>query len=76
VSIEKIKKQIEKLSPDEEQQLLSDILEKFKEEVFKNPGWELDLHFAREHGEDVEKKAMGKGPNALWYKVVWSMIGK
>lgn len=38
MSIEKIKKQIEKLSPDQKQQLLSDILEKFKEEVFKNPG--------------------------------------
>ncbi len=38
MSIEKIKKQIEKLSPDQKQQLLSDMLEKFKEEVFKNPG--------------------------------------
>jgi hypothetical protein len=38
VSIEKIKKQIEKLSPDKKQQLLSDVLEKFREEVFKNPG--------------------------------------
>jgi hypothetical protein len=38
VSIEKIKKQVEKLSPEEKQRLLSDILEKFKEEAFKNPG--------------------------------------
>ena len=76
MSIEKIKKQIEKLSSDEKQQLLSDVIARFREEVFKNPGWELDLHLAREHGEDVEKKATGKGLNALWYKVVWSMIGK
>lgn len=38
MSIEKIKKQIEKLSSDEKQQLLSDVIAKFREEVFKNPG--------------------------------------
>ena len=38
MSIEKIKKQIEKLTPDEKQQLLSDVLAKFRDEVFKNPG--------------------------------------
>jgi hypothetical protein len=38
VSVEKIKKAIEKLSPEEKQNLLSDVLEKFREEVFKNPG--------------------------------------
>ncbi len=37
MSIEKIKKQIEKLSSDEKQQLLSDVIAKFREEVFKNP---------------------------------------
>jgi hypothetical protein len=38
VSVEKIKKQIEKLTPEEKQQLLSDVLAKFRDEVFKNPG--------------------------------------
>jgi hypothetical protein len=38
VSIEKIKKQIEKLTREEKQQLLSDVLAKFREEVFRNPG--------------------------------------
>jgi hypothetical protein len=38
VSIEKIKKQIEKLKPEEKQELLSDVLAKFREEVFENPG--------------------------------------
>jgi hypothetical protein len=38
VTIKKIKKQIEKLSPEEKQQLLSESLEEFKHEVFKNPG--------------------------------------
>ncbi len=38
MSIEKIKKQIEKLRPEEKQQLLSDVLAKFREEVFQNPG--------------------------------------
>ncbi len=38
MTVEKIKKEIEKLSPEEKQQVLSDVLEKFKEEVFKNPG--------------------------------------
>jgi TolB-like protein len=33
-----VKKAIDKLSPEEKQQLLSDVLEKFREEVFKNPG--------------------------------------
>jgi len=37
VSIEKIKKQIEKLPPVEKQQLLSDVLVKFRKEVFKEP---------------------------------------
>ena len=37
VSIEKIKKQIEKLTPGEKQQLLSDVIAKFREEVFKTP---------------------------------------
>jgi hypothetical protein len=38
VSIEKIKKQIEKLKPEEKQQLLTDVIARFREEVFKNPG--------------------------------------
>jgi hypothetical protein len=38
VSIETIKKQIEKLKPDEKQQLLSDVIARFREEVFTNPG--------------------------------------
>lgn len=38
MTVEKIKKEIEKLSSEEKQQVLSDVLEKFKEEVFKNPG--------------------------------------
>lgn len=38
MSVEKIKKQIEKLTPEEKQQLLSDVLAKFRDEVFKNPG--------------------------------------
>jgi len=38
VSVEKIKKQIEKLTTDEKQQLLSDVIAKFRDEVFKNPG--------------------------------------
>ena len=60
MSIEKIKKQIEKLPPVEKQQLLSDVLVKFRKEVFKEPRWELDLHLAREHGEEIEKKAKEK----------------
>lgn len=38
MSIEKIKKQIEKLKPEEKQQLLTDVIARFREEVFKNPG--------------------------------------
>jgi hypothetical protein len=37
VSIEKIKKQIEKLTPEEKQHLLSDVIARFREEVFKSP---------------------------------------
>ena len=37
VSIEKIKKQIGKLTLEEKQQLLSEVLAKFREEVFKEP---------------------------------------
>ena len=37
VSIEKIKKQIEKLPLEEKQQLLSEVLAKFRKEVFKEP---------------------------------------
>lgn len=36
VSIKKIEKQIEKLSLEEKQRLLSDVLEKFREEALKN----------------------------------------
>ncbi len=38
MSVEKIKKQIEKLTPEEKQRLLSDVIAKFRDEVFKNPG--------------------------------------
>ncbi len=38
MSIEKIEKEIDKLSPEDKQRLLSDVLAKFREEVFKNPG--------------------------------------
>ncbi len=38
MSIEKIKKQIEKLKPEEKQQLLTDVIARFREEVFRNPG--------------------------------------
>ena len=38
MSIEKIKKQIEKLKPEEKQQLLTDVIARFREEVFENPG--------------------------------------
>jgi hypothetical protein len=37
VSIEEIKKQIEKLDPREKQQLLSDVIANFRKEVFKGP---------------------------------------
>ena len=37
MSIEKIKRQIEELAPEEKQQLLSDVIAKFREEVFKEP---------------------------------------
>lgn len=38
MTIEKIKRQIAKLSPEDKQQLLSESLEEFKHEVFKSPG--------------------------------------
>jgi len=38
VSVEKIKKQIEKLTPEEKQRLLSDVIARFRDEVFQNPG--------------------------------------
>jgi len=37
VSIEEIKKQIERLKPEEKQELLSDVIARFREEIFKEP---------------------------------------
>jgi uncharacterized membrane protein len=37
VSIEEIEKKIEELGPEEKQQLLSDVIAKFRKEVFKGP---------------------------------------
>lgn len=37
MSIEKIKIQIEKLTPEEKQKLLTDVIAKFRQEVFTNP---------------------------------------
>jgi len=37
VTVEKIKREIEKLRPEEKQQLLSDVIARFRKEVFKEP---------------------------------------